>query len=282
MFLRLRQILQSPEAKEIMHHGLIAGVVAMILVAVEILQRGPLREWSDHHPLKFFVAALVLAYLGAFFVLALFESLLRLRQTQYLPDVKDTVDGVWAYKTMDVGGNKWNRGSVTDIKSSHLGFKIEGHSYNLADLQAPPDLPTKKTSGDFHGEGSLWGGDKFNFRYHGRERVAQGHRDDFGVGYYQFYRDDEDQLCIRGSFTGLLGTEHQRITRTLEGIRIDRNRSDCARKAAKNAVLKLLTEVSAPHPFAGSWIDVIYEKTPIGPRRSRSSLEAHSGLQDRD
>ena len=129
------QKFESYEAKEIMHHGWIAGVVAAILVAVEVLREGRFSGFSKQHPWWFFFLTLGFAFIGAFVVVVLWEDFLRLRRKQRLRDVDDTVDGLWAYTTRDVGSNQCTRASVAEILSSGSGFNIRGYSYTRDELK---------------------------------------------------------------------------------------------------------------------------------------------------
>lgn len=268
MLSQIRQRIQSHEAKEILHHGLIGGVVAVILVAVDLLQHGVLSK----HPWWLAIAALPVAFAIAFLSLALFERYARLKVPLRLDGIEDTVDGVWVYKTMDVGGDKWNRGSVTTITSSGWGFRLEGHSYSQVDLKIP--------AGHFRGQGYLWEDDKVSFRYRGFESNdrSSGLTHDLGVGYYQFYRVD-NKLFIRGAFTGFLGPEQRMISRRLEGFRVSPKIDETAEKAATERLPELLADAAADAGFGGTWIDAIYERSDQNTASPRPNASATAKWQ---
>jgi hypothetical protein len=248
--LRLRG---SHEAEEIVHHAIVGGTIAVILTAAEILQRGRLEHWSQVHPWKFLILVLIAGLFGSFFLLLIIESVWRLRRRIVLPGIKTDVNGVWIYKAKDVGSDIWNRVSVAHIEGSGWGFKFDGRSYTRDDLQGDEPL-SEHGSGYFRGAGSLWiGGDRFYFRYNGGERdSARVFRGDEGVGYYDFF-SSSGQLFLRGAFTGSLGPDREMVTRTTEGRRVEST-------ITKQLLREALGDPSPAGGFAGTWVDVIYEK----------------------
>jgi hypothetical protein len=245
---------ESHEAEEIVHHAIVGGTIAVILIAAELLPHGRLERWSHAHPWTFLILVLPCGLVSAFVLLVSFEYLWRANKRIVLPGIQADVDGTWVYKARDVGSDVWNRVSVATIEGSGWGFKFSGHSYTRDDLEGEGAL--REFSGDFHGEGSLWGvDDRFYFRYKGGERDSTGiSREDEGVGYYDFSRSAH-QLSLRGAFTGSLGPNRDLVTRITEGRRIE--------EAAVNKQLLrgVLGDPKTATGFAGTWVDVVYERT---------------------
>ena len=248
--LRLKE---SPETEEIAHHAIVGGTIAVILTAAELLQHGVLEHWSQLHPWAFLFGVLVVALVGSFGLLILFASLFRIRRKIILPGIRRNVNGVWVYKTRDVGSDVWSRVSVAKIEGIGWGFKLSGRSYRREELEGEEPLDDQ-SSGYFLGEGSLWGnGDRFYFRYEGGERDSEGvYAGDEGVGYLGFF-SSSNQLSLRGAFTGSLGANRAMITRMTEGKQVS---GAITRKLLRD----VLGAPATARGFAGTWVDVIYEE----------------------
>lgn len=260
-----KEFIKSPESAEIRHHAVIGGAIAFVLSAFDYFEHHAVswkqviftwKFWSI--PLALFVVVFIVAFLG----IAFLEYFLH--RPLYLKDA-GKIDGDWLCALRDITTGIYNRGSIICIKSSGLGFRIEGWSYSDKELEElKQNSNVSLLGGQFTGDGSERSQDSIHFTYRGRE----GSRSDDGVGYYKFSKQNDHSLRLDGAFTGFtLGPNGTTITREMVGRRV----TEAEKKQFKEKRYELLSDFVKTRPsepldlanigvIDGIWMEAIYER----------------------
>ncbi len=183
--------------REIWHHAVVAGVVAITVFLFENFLRELTPGWI--------AAATVAVFALVFFLIFFFDLLWEQRQIPL--SGAGFVDGCWRYAIRDAISRRFLGVAYLKVRSFRGEFTINGRSCMLAGSG-------DEQEGHFQGQGTQEGGRSLIFNYSGGEG---GHDDHFGVGYYHFGAPHPRRIRLRrrdqatevtGAFLSSL--EHQR------------------------------------------------------------------------
>jgi hypothetical protein len=263
----------SERSKETFRHGIIGGTIAVVLSTLEIARNTwlpGLLNLSTPVPPEFLVfVAGAATFVIAFALINLAELWWSRQQKVIVPDVNGHVDGWWVYQTRDMGNGE-DGGTVMRIDSSAGTFKLRGHHYlrkNLSQVSVDPN-------GYFSGHGHLSDNGSIHYSYTGGQFGTNMPLYDHGVGYCQFWMNNDESIRLYGSYTGRdqRDPERPRSRLIIDGYRVSNKK-----KIDVHEMNSLLQDYFQKHPEAretesripeigvvdGLWVEAIIENDMI-------------------
>lgn len=174
---------------EIRRHGTVGAVIALFLTAAELLQKR-WNEFVGQHGTWLLVLVgivlLAIAFLGAFGLIALIESVWRHKQERKPIPVGDIgfVNGVWIDAI--IKDKQIERAAKITISSTvATGFSVYGKAFEVTN-----EAVATVSCGSFNGRrGTLLTHDSVTYKYGGADpKLLQDSRDHSGIVYYQFHK----------------------------------------------------------------------------------------------